>query len=119
LLICRAPLLEEVDLTVMDNLSKQDIDTLNILLPQRMVFQNLINFNFSLLGPYNLPGGVELAQALVKMAKNIVCFCPKLQTLSITGLDCLYNSSSNLNLTLPILPFSNSHVPFLDLLNIF
>jgi len=118
-LICRAPLLEEINLTVIDNFSKQDIDTLNILLLEGTVFQNLVKFKFHHRASFDVPDGIELVQALEKLAKNMVSFCPRLQDVSIGGLDDLLEASPIPNAMQPIFPYSYSHVPFLDLLKMF
>jgi len=119
LLICRAPLLEDVELNVIGNFSKHDIETLNILIPQGMMFQNLEKFTFCHIGSYDLRDVVKVVQALETMTKNIVSFSPKLQKVSIGDLYDLLEFASYSDDDMSNEPCSYSHLPFLHLLKIF
>jgi len=70
-LVCRAPLLEEVKLEAY--CSKQDVDSLITLLMLEEMFQNVTSVELVYRGDLALLD-------MIRLAKNVVASCPKLQT---------------------------------------
>jgi len=108
-LICRAQLLEEINLCNGPKTSKQDIDTLSTLLRQKKIFQNLVKFKDNM---RNISNGSDYFQALIQLAKNIVSYCPNVQILWIDDLMTPYPCDCAKK------PQSNSIVPFVDLVKL-
>jgi len=99
--VLKAPLLEDVVLKTNWFDDKEDIKVLTNWLAMETVLRHLTKFEFTRSFPHEMDEQVH--ENLEKLAKHIICFCPKLQSahfdLSDLSDDALYNTEMNSSIT--------------------